>query len=1378
VVEPDREPPSVRLAVDYNLRDAAGGNYVQAGTEVPVRVEVTDNVGLASLELRIAGAPLPLSAEGSAMVSFPRAGSIDAIALALDLAGNLGSVTNHIPVVDPHATNTVAIVIHSVTNFVEITRPVEIVATITSQEPLSEYRVDYAEWTLSDATLEVAVSDPRFQYQILTNVVLPPGTPQLDQAVLARFDPTLLLNGSYIIRVTAYDLNRQGRQEGAIVTVAGDLKFGELRLEFTDLVIPVAGIPITVKRIYDSREAGRPGDFGYGWTLGIQDAHILEVGKSRYSGLGNDHTTFTANTRVHLTAPDGRRVGFNFAPELSGAAFLYGAFYRPAFKADPGVYDILEPVDTQAAYQFNSRGQFTSLFGLSGYSTGGYRLTTKDNLTYEYDRDAGLKSVTDLNGNHLQYTRDGIFHYAAGSTNVDQSIRFVRDARGRIAQVIDPDGHALQYTYDAAGDLRSFTDQVTNLTQYIYHAARAHYLTNVIDPLGRPALRATYDEAGRLTTVMDAAGNQAHQDFDADRNLGTFTDARGTVTYSQYDDRGNQTTKWLPGYYTNRFEYDANNNLLRGINARGYATNLTYDARGNVTSITDALSNRTAIAYNAQHRPVAITNALGQRFRFSYDRAGKLAEVVNNAGNRLGLGRDAQGRLTSLSDAGGNTSQFDFTGGCACGRPGKVINPDGTFRLYGYTTQGLTNRVVNEVGAESLFEYDRGGRLLWMRDASSNRTTFAYDGPLLASVSDPLGRTTRFAYDELRRTNQIVDAEGGVVRFDYDAVGNRTKVVDPVNNVTTFVYDAANRLIHQIDPLGHTNLFTYDAVGNRIEAIDRNGRRRTFAYDAMNRLTNEVWWEGADVVRSVVFGFNELGVQTHASDPAATYAYRYDSENRLQTVAQTAVPNQTDFALDYTYTANGQVASVTDHWGVTVASVYDARNRIRTRTWSGPGVDPARADFTHDAAGYRIRTDRYADLDGVMPVGTSTNAYTPAGQAMAITHLGPLGQALARYEYTRDAALQVTRWTLNGQLSTFEYDQTGQLTNAQHAVLPSERYVYDANGNRIGAAYVISSNNQLRSDGAFGYGYDAEGNLTARTNLTTGAVTRYAYDHRNRLVTVTELSGGGAPVRAVAFTYDVMNRRLSKTVDGRTIHFLLNRDDAWADLDQSGSVIARYLLGASLDELLARWRSADGSGWYLSDSLGTVRAITDAQGTSAVTIEYSGFGQVLSLSDPAKADRFRFTGREYDDETGLYFYRARYYAPALGRFITNDPLGFEAGDANLYRYARNDPLRFVDAYGTSAGDTAGAAKNSLQVAPASTAVGRCVAATLSCTALSIALLMNGYTEAFVALQWAYPWLTAYLCRPGPKGTGGLTFTSNDAGAISTAENCGGLTPLK
>jgi RHS repeat-associated protein len=1294
VASRDIDPPLVNITLVQGEVNPNNGQWsALLNSTARFRVTATDNVGVTALTLRVGSQVIPLDANGYGSYAATNVGIKSVVATASDAEGNVGSRNQTLYVRDPNAVSAVAVTIHSPTNTAIVTAPVGVYASITSAIPISVCTLEYARLASGSIDDTVGINDPSLQYRPITNLTVPPGTLVMSNVNIGRFDPTMLANDAYIIRLTALDMNLNGVMEGALVYVSGNLKFGEFHLDFTDLSIPVAGIPITITRSYDTRESDRQGDFGQGWTLGLADGHIVKSAMKWGFGMTGDERTITTRTRVYITKPDGRRVGFTVKPQIPpgdwfmgyppGYSLLFGQLYEPGFEADPGVYDKLEAVGAPALFIRGDGAMVYPLFTFLGYDPDTFRLTTKDGTVYQYSQSEGLQTVTDLNTNKLVFTRDGIYHFSAGSTNYDQAVPFIRDAQGRITEIVDPTGKRLTYAYDSRGDLRSFTDQVTNVTQYLYSTARAHYLTNIIDPLGRSALRIEYDDTGRLVGIRDASGNLVRQDF-PDAATAVFTDANGHTNIVRYDDNGNETMKAVPGISTNYFAYDANNNLLASTNGRGFSTNYTYDARGNVTSIRDPLGNLTTVAYNEQNKPVSVTNALGQVLGLRYDGAGKLLEVVNNAGLKTIVTRDSQGRVATLTDAANHTTLFDYTGGCACGKPGKVINPDGSFKLTDYDALGNTTRTVNELGAETFSFYDAGRKLLWTRDPLSNYTRFYYRGPLLTNVVDALGRSTRYEYDAQNRTNRIIDAEGGVVEFRFDGNGNRTHVIDATTNVTTFVYDAGNRLIQQIDPLGHTNFFGYDAAGNRTEAIDRNGRKRTFLYDAGNRMTNELWWEGTNVVRSIVFGFNEVGVQTLAEDPAARYEYHYDALNRLENVlAKSAgVP---DFTLLYTYTALGQAESVTDNWGVRVGSTYDNRNRLAKRDWQGPGVDPARVDFAHDASGNRVRTDRFADLAGVNRIGRTTNAYNLAGIVTNITHLGPAAEVLAKYDYAFDAANQIRQWSINHQLSTFGYDGTGQLTNALNTAQPNENFRFDANGNRVGAqsggSYVVGRNNQILGDGTNRYAYDAEGNLTSRSNTLTGLVSSYYWDHRNRLVSVLDRNPGGVVMQTVTFVYDAMNRRLSKTVNGQVTRFLYNGDDSWADLDGSSTVTARYLHGARIDELLACQRVSDGRGWYLTDHLGTVRDIANAAGVAVAHVDYSSFGQVLGVSNPAAVDRFLFTGRELDEETGLYFYRARYYSAQIARFVSNDPIGFDAGDANIYRYVRNSPLTTTDPTG-------------------------------------------------------------------------------------------------
>lgn len=1091
----DTQPPAVTVALLQGEIQVGTGQWAaRLGSTAIFRVLAADNVAVTGETLRVANQPITLDASGVGSIVAANAGLWQVVATATDAQGNVGTTNTTILFYDPSATNTIFAQILSPTNGQVVTKPVPVIGTITNATDLLSYRVDFARAADVDPS-NVSFEGP--QFTTLTNVLLPPGTRSIMNAVLAQFDPTMLLNDDYVIRLVASD-GRSLWYEPVVVSVSGNLKFGEFHLEFTDLQVPLVGVPITITRVYDTREANRTRDFGYGWSLGVQDAKIRKTLRNGTMFIGS---------RVYINTPDGKRVGFTAGYQPS--SWLFPWIGDVLLQPDPGVYEKLEIVGKTV---IESGGVFYGGLGDENYSPTRFRLTLKDGTVYDYDEHLGLQQVTDLNQNTLSFTTNGIYHSSGAR------IEFVRDAQGRIAQIIDPAGNRLSYTYDPAGDLRSFTDQVTNLTQYYYSTVRAHYLTNIIDPLGHQALRMEYDDAGRLLGIRDANGNLTSQEF-PDPNTAVFKDANGHTNIVRYDDNGNEVMKAIPGISTNTFAYDANNNEIWRQDARGFVTTRAYDSRGNLTNIVDALSNVTSIAYNDLNKPTSVTDALGRTTQFRYDSQGGLTNVVNALGDQAAFTHDAQGRVTSTADFNGHTTFYDYTSGCSCGKPGKVINPDGTFQLYEYNAQGQTTREVDELGHETFSFFDDAGRLLWVRDAESNVTRYAYAGALKISETDPLGRTTWYAYDSANRQIAITNAMGGLVRFEYDNGGNRTAVIDPVGNVTRFHYDSANRLTHQVDPWGRTNFFAYDAAGNRTESVDRNGRKRTFGYDAQNRRTNEFWWEGTNVVRSIGFTFNALGIMTGASDPASRLAFDFDALNRLERATQSGVAGMPDFTLTYGYDGMTKVVSVADNWGAQVASTYDARNRLTERVWQGAGLLGARLHFDYDAAGNRTNVLRYADTAGTVLAGQSRYGYSALGAISDILHVNATNAVLAAYHYQRDPAQQIISRTLKSQLATFNYDLTGQLTNALYSSgQPNEGYDFDANGNRIGGGYVVTTNNQIVADSTNVYSYDLEGSMLSRSNTATHATTTCRYDHRNRLISVVDKDASGTVTQTVEFT--------------------------------------------------------------------------------------------------------------------------------------------------------------------------------------------------------------------------------------------------------------------
>ncbi len=242
-----------------------------------------------------------------------------------------------------------------------------------------------------------------------------------------------------------------------------------------------------------------------------------------------------------------------------------------------------------------------------------------------------------------------------------------------------------------------------------------------------------------------------------------------------------------------------------------------------------------------------------------------------------------------------------------------------------------------------------------------------------------------------------------------------------------------------------------------------------------------------------------------------------------------------------------------------------------------------------------------------------------------------------------------------------------------------EAYTYDANGNRTNAGYVTGGNNQLSADAKYDYTYDDEGNLKTRRDRSTNITRTFTWDYRNRLVSVVE---GGVSI--AAYSYDAGNQRISKTTGGVTTHYVYDRDNAALEFTGSSTApTVRYFYGTRVDQILAQDKGGGNVSWQLTDQLGSVRALVGNDGVVRNRFEYDAFGNVVSSMVGATDDsRYRYTGREFDAETGLNYYRARYFDSFSGRFIGQDPIGFDSGDgANLYAYVKNRPTDRIDPLG-------------------------------------------------------------------------------------------------
>ena len=432
---------------------------------------------------------------------------------------------------------------------------------------------------------------------------------------------------------------------------------------------------------------------------------------------------------------------------------------------------------------------------------------------------------------------------------------------------------------------------------------------------------------------------------------------------------------------------------------------------------------------------------------------------------------------------------------------------------------------------------------------------------------------------------------------------------------------------------------------------------------------------------------------------ATPYNFIYDELGRVVTVDNAGTPGVPNVVLTYNYDAEGNIISVSDaidgEPGATTAYNYDELDRVNLITQSGENVADKRVDFDYDAIGQYESVTRYSDLSGTELVADSSYTYDDANRLTDLTHSNDTTE-IANYDLTYDAASRITQIIDADGTNDYSYDKRNQLTAADHSDENNtdETYSYDKNGNRVdsslhGSGYVTDANNRLASDGTFNYEYDNQGNLIRQTEIATGNVQEMEWDYLNRLVAVVDKDAGGNETQKVEFTYDMFGRRLSKTVDGEVTYFVYDRDNVILDfVDADGiegeteaELDKRYLHGERVDQVLAQEDSTGNVNWHLADHLGSVRDLVDNNGELINHITYDSFGNVVSETDDTVDTRYLYTGREWDDEIGLQYNRARYYNPELGRFIGEDPISFEGGDANLYRYAENNPLGAIDPLG-------------------------------------------------------------------------------------------------
>ena len=787
-------------------------------------------------------------------------------------------------------------------------------------------------------------------------------------------------------------------------------------------------------------------------------------------------------------------------------------------------------------------------------------------------------------------------------------------------------------------------------------------------------------------------------------------DPRGVETLMQYDTRGD-LTRTVAGVNTatpvvTAVAFDADGRRIQSRDGSDATAGTTYDALGRATGSSDglglaagqvvyddagrvvaradALGNVTSYAYDALGRLVATTDALGNATTTVYDAKGNVVGTVDPLGHRTTSVYDADDRLVQSVDALGNvaTTAYDVLG-----RVLSATDADGRVTSYGYDVLGRKTTEVDAYGTAlartTTTVYDLAGRVVASVDALGRATTSVYDslGRRVNTV-DPLGHATTTVYDALNRAYVSIDALGGRTTSLFDAAGNRTTLVDPDGNRTTWAYDPLDRVTAETDPLGNAATYAYDALGRQTSTTDRLGRRIDDAFDAVGRKLTESWYAtGGAFSQAMTWTYDAVGNRLTAQAPAGSYTLAYDALDRVS-----AVQEPFGLSLTFAYDADGNRVGVADSKGGVQTSVYDAAGRLTGRLQTGNGAT-LRFDESYTVRNELAAEVRYSDLAGTTQVGETDRTYDADGNAATVAQKNGTGATFDVTTYAYDLADRLTVQTDNGAARTFAYDATNQLTGDSSAT-----YTYDANGNRTNAGYATGTGNQTTADGTWTYAYDAAGNRIKKSLGASAETWTYQYDQWNHLTRVERrATDGGTLLLRIDSAYDAFGNLLTrKQYDGSLTlvssaeygldGWKTNPDgsvgqsnwDAWADLDGSNSLVNRRVYGDRTDEVAARASTTGTVAWYATDRQGSVRFLTDATGAVQTTISYDGFGTVAAETGASFADRYGYTGRELDAADGLLHLRDRDLALDLGRFLTRDPMGFGAGDADLTRYVKND----------------------------------------------------------------------------------------------------------
>jgi RHS repeat-associated protein len=795
-------------------------------------------------------------------------------------------------------------------------------------------------------------------------------------------------------------------------------------------------------------------------------------------------------------------------------------------------------------------------------------------------------------------------------------------------------------------------------------------------------------------------------------------------------------------------DYDSQGRVISTTDAKGQVTEYEYgDSQhpGNLTRTTIDLpgggSSVTELSYSDASGTKAYPTAITQRYnengeaktavsRKSYDYLwGAVASETDAANNTVTYSYDSMGRVESVvypPSTGKNGSyatedHFSYSYELLDGIRVLLVhqeklqneNPiaikDSYYDSHGNLIKDAVWDDDRSQWLESSYQYNPYGQLLSYTDPGSNQTDYQYDEMnRIKEVEDALGNRQHFEYDIVGRSKTTyLIPNGGSRQNDYTETTDQWGRViskkaypegyeDPDVAEETYEYDLIGNMISRTDPENHTSQYEYDPLNRLISVTNALNETTDYEYDRLGGLKSQTQYEGsAEFVNSK--GYDERGLLTSKSDPLGfAYSYQYNPQGLM---SQQEDPE--DHLFTYQYYDDSQISQTSVN-NKSINYYYHPLGGIERYTVTGGGQG---LDYSYSSTGLTV-----GRTVNSLPVSFD---YDLNGNCINMT--GPFGLSL---DYEIDSLNRPESITAGAKTFAYEYNGDGTIKKLTYPNGITTDYSYD------NARRLIKIENKHGSTilSSFSYEYDKNGNITSVTDEVSSTTTSYEYDNINRLVrtirpdasqinysydsrgnriemngsTIThedfkpgsftynewgEAESYTTPEGATtSYEYDAEGLRTKKTTpDGATRYYCDNAGRVIAEADGSNQVTAEIIWG---NKPLAR-KVGSNYYYYLYNGHGDVIALTDESGNIVNSYDYDEWGNVTSETEQI-SNPIRYAGEYYDPESGLYYLRARYYDPVLGRFISKDSVEGDITNPlslNLYTYCINNPLIYLDPSG-------------------------------------------------------------------------------------------------